>query len=79
MALSSAGASIIKLCDTVGGYYPNACRRFFETLSARLAGADVVLGVHLHNDLGFALSNNLEAIRAGIRLQFSSEIGEPFR
>ena len=75
MALSSAGASVIKLCDTVGGYYPKSCERFFETLFARLSGADVVVGVHLHTDLGFALSNNLEAIRAGARVVASSWLG----
>jgi 2-isopropylmalate synthase len=73
-ALSGAGASIIKLCDTVGGYYPNACGRFLKTLFSRLAD-DVVLGVHLHNDLGFALSNNLEAVKAGVRVVSSSWLG----
>jgi isopropylmalate/homocitrate/citramalate synthase len=74
MKLTDAGASIIKLCDTVGAFYPNSCRRFFDALFARLSD-DLLIGFHQHNDLGLALPNNLEAIRTGVRIVASSWLG----
>ncbi|HXY99815.1 MAG TPA: hypothetical protein VEI03_07425 [Stellaceae bacterium] len=74
MMLHDGGAAIIKLCDTIGGFYPVACGRFFDTFFASLDD-DVVIGVHQHNDLGFALANNLEAVRAGARVVSSSWLG----
>ncbi len=75
ISLTEAGASIIKLCDTIGGHYPNSSKRFFDTLCERVTKHGVVLGVHQHNDLGLALSNNLEALRSGIRVVASSWLG----
>jgi 2-isopropylmalate synthase len=72
--LTHAGAAIVKLCDTVGEFYPRQCRRYFEEVFARL-GDDEVVGAHLHNDFGFALTNNLEAVGAGVRVVGSSWLG----
>lgn len=74
MMMHDGGAAIIKLCDTIGGLFPLACRGFFETFFANLDN-EIVIGVHQHNDLGFALANNLEAVRAGARVVSSSWLG----
>lgn len=74
-ALSDAGAGIVKVCDTVGRFYPRQIRQFFQEMFKRLGGQDVAVGLHLHNDLGFALANNLEAIALGARVVASSWLG----
>ncbi len=74
MSLHEAGAAILKLCDTVGVLYPRQASRFYQTLFARLPKG-VAVGVHNHNDLGFALANNLEAVSHGARVVASSWLG----
>jgi 2-isopropylmalate synthase len=73
-ALTEEGVSIIKLCDTVGEWYPHQSFRFFTALMARIS-SKVTLGAHLHNDLGLAFANNLEALKAGVRVVASSWLG----
>jgi 2-isopropylmalate synthase len=67
-ATVAAGATTINIPDTVGYAIPfdfgNLIRSCFEAVP-RLA--DVVVSVHCHNDLGLAVANSLEAIRAGAR------------
>jgi isopropylmalate/homocitrate/citramalate synthase len=73
-ALSGAGAGIVKVCDTVGRFFPRQTGTFIREVVEEVA-EDAVLGVHLHNDLGLALANNLEAVGAGARVVASSWIG----
>jgi 2-isopropylmalate synthase len=42
---------------------------------ARQVPRSAVLGVHLHNDFGLALANNLEAIQEGVRIVSSAWLG----
>jgi 2-isopropylmalate synthase len=74
-ALSDAGASIVKVCDSVGRFFPRHTAEFVQKLLADPAVHDAVVGVHLHNDLGFALANNLEAVANGVRVVASSWMG----
>ncbi len=72
--LTEEGVSIIKLCDTVGEWYPHQTAQFFPALMERIS-PKVTLGAHLHNDLGFAFANNLEALKAGLRVVATSWLG----
>ena len=67
-ATIAAGATTINIPDTVGYAIPfdfgDMLRHLYETVPSL---HDVVLSVHCHNDLGLAVSNSLEAVRAGAR------------
>ena len=65
-AVIKAGAKTINLPDTVGHTVPWEYASIIKDVLARVPGAaDVVLSVHCHNDLGLAVANSLEAVRAG--------------
>ncbi len=58
-----AGASRLVLCETRGGWLPDA---IYEAVSAvHEALPDAVLAIHAHNDSGCAVANSLMAIKAG--------------
>ncbi|WP_406195055.1 2-isopropylmalate synthase [Kitasatospora sp. NBC_01560] len=73
-AMTAAGAGVVLLADTVGRQLPGEAAAMFAEVGAG-AGAGVVLGSHLHNDLGLGLANTLEALRAGVRVTSSSWLG----
>ncbi|MEV7545644.1 2-isopropylmalate synthase [Streptomyces sp. NPDC089915] len=73
-ALTAAGAGLVVLADTVGAQLPAACRDMFEAVRAG-CGEEVVLGSHLHNDLGLGLANTLAALAAGVRVVSGSWLG----
>lgn len=54
------------LCDTVGILTPEKSYVWIHDLLQSTTG--VALGVHYHNDMGLALENTLQAIRAGATL-----------
>jgi len=60
------GVTRIRLADTVGLSTPSICRQSVEELTA-LFGGRAELGIHAHNDLGMALGNTLESLKAGCR------------
>ncbi len=65
-AVVAAGASTVNLPDTVGYSTPDE----FAALIARMVrtlGAEVIVSVHCHNDLGLATANSLAAVQAGAR------------
>ncbi len=72
--LSAAGGSAMVLCDTVGSCTPVQARRMAEAV---VSGCDpsVLLGIHIHNDLGFGLASTFEAMRCGFRYVTSSWLG----
>ncbi|QIY67741.2 2-isopropylmalate synthase [Streptomyces sp. RPA4-2] len=72
--MTEAGAGVVVLADTVGDQLPQDAAAMFTAVRRR-AGDDVVLASHLHNDLGLALANTLQALRAGIRVLSSSWLG----
>ena len=62
-----AGASVINIPDTVGYTSPEEFAALIRHLKNNVEGIDKVdLSVHCHNDLGLALANTLEAIKAGV-------------
>lgn len=62
-----AGATTINLPDTVGYALPDEYGAMFAAVAAHLAGAEVTLSAHCHDDLGLATANSLAAVRAGAR------------
>jgi homocitrate synthase NifV len=63
VAARQAGASRLRLADTVGVWNPMEIGAVFARLKARVAG--LALGFHGHNDLGLATANSLAAVAAG--------------
>jgi len=72
--MTAEGAGLIVLADTIGDLIPSEARTLFSRIVAG-AGADVVLGAHLHNDLGLALANTLAAMESGVRVPATSWLG----
>ena len=67
-AVIEAGARTVNIPDTVGYAYPSDYANLITYLRAHVANIDqAVISVHCHNDLGLAVSNSLEAVRAGAR------------
>ncbi len=63
-----AGATTINLPDTVGYSTPAEYRRMFETVRARVPGADrVIFSTHCHDDLGLATINTVAGLSGGAR------------
>src|SRR5215210_2681898 len=62
------GARTLNIPDTVGYTTPGEFAQLIKTVGERVvAGADVTISVHCHNDLGLAVANSLAAIEAGAR------------
>jgi 2-isopropylmalate synthase len=76
-AARDAGASTLVLCDTNGGTMTDELVEIIRASSAALDGdaapasqaaaADVVWGIHCHNDSELAVANSLAAVAAGVR------------
>lgn len=61
-----AGATTINIPDTVGYAIPWEFGARIKDMMNRVPNIDqVVVSVHCHNDLGLAVANSIEAIRAG--------------
>ncbi|MFJ4672351.1 2-isopropylmalate synthase [Kitasatospora purpeofusca] len=71
---TAAGAGTVLLADTVGRQLPDETAGMFQRVAAA-AGPGVVLGSHLHNDLGLGLANTVQAVRNGARVVASSWLG----
>jgi 2-isopropylmalate synthase len=61
-AAVGAGADAIVLCDTNGGSLPHDIH---AATQAVVAAFPTAVGIHAHNDMGTAVANSLEAVRAG--------------
>lgn len=61
---SKAGASVVCLCETNGGMFPeevfSATAKVVETI-----GGGCIVGIHTHDDGGLAVANTIAAVRAG--------------
>lgn len=80
VAAVKAGADIISVADTTGYMVPGTDRNMFDYISnlkARLVenNCKPKIAVHCHNDRGFALSNALDAYRAGAEIIDASVLG----
>ncbi len=65
-AVIRAGAKTVNLPDTVGHTVPWEYSSLIREVLTRVPSASgITLSVHCHNDLGLAVANSLEAIRAG--------------
>lgn len=61
-----AGATVINIPDTVGFAVPGEWYETFSAIMHRVPNIDrAKISVHCHNDLGMAVANSLEAVRAG--------------
>lgn len=61
---ASAGASVVCLCETNGGMFPEDVSCATAAVVAHLGGRCAV-GIHAHDDGGLAVANTLAAVRAG--------------
>jgi 2-isopropylmalate synthase len=62
------GARTLNVPDTVGYTTPTEFREIVSAVRERVvAGRDVTISVHCHNDLGLAVANSLAALDAGAR------------
>ncbi|MDR2951964.1 MAG: citramalate synthase, partial [Treponema sp.] len=62
-AAYASGSCRIALCDTNGGSLPDLVAAAVHDVISSLPGA--VIGIHAHNDSGFALANSVIAVQAG--------------
>lgn len=61
-----AGATVVNIPDTVGWAVPDEFGPLIKRIRERVPATDnAVLSVHCHNDLGFATSNTMAAIKNG--------------
>ena len=64
-AAAQAGADTITVCDTNGGTLPDGIATAVGAVAQGLAGANVKVGIHCHDDAGCAVANTLAAVGAG--------------
>lgn len=67
-AVIDAGATVVNIPDTVGYAVPEEFGALIRRIITNVPNAHrAVISVHCHNDLGFAVSNSLEAVKNGAR------------
>src|SRR4029079_18713214 len=67
-AAINAGATTINIPDTVGYTVPEEYFALIDMLRTRVPNADKArFSTHCHNDLGMAVANSLEGVKAGAR------------
>jgi 2-isopropylmalate synthase len=67
-AAIKAGATTIKIPDTVGYTVPEEYFEMFRKVREAVPNSDkAVFSVHCHNDLGMAVANSLAGVKAGAR------------
>lgn len=64
-AAVAGGASHLVLCDTNGGSLPEEIAELVRQAREAVAGHDVTIGIHCHNDSDLAVGNTLAAVDAG--------------
>jgi len=65
-AAIESGASTLNIPDTVGYTTPDEYKRIIAEI-VKVAGPDVVVSAHCHDDLGLAVANSLAAVSVGAR------------
>jgi 2-isopropylmalate synthase len=64
-AAAEAGADILVLCETNGGWLPEQVYEITKTVCEQFG--TLIVGIHTHNDSDCATANSLAAVRAGAR------------
>jgi 2-isopropylmalate synthase len=65
---AAAGAVVLNVPDTVGFTTPDEIYDVFRMLAEKVKVADgVIFSAHCHDDLGMAVANTMQAVRAGAR------------
>ena len=65
-AVIKAGATVVNIPDTTGYCLPREYGEKIKYLMEHVDGVDkAILSTHCHNDLGMAVANSLECVRAG--------------
>lgn len=59
---TDAGCSVLCLCDTNGGTFPNEVFEITKKVAERF---NVQVGIHCHNDCEMAVANSIAAVQAG--------------
>lgn len=65
---AQAGADRIRICDSFGVGTPEAYTVAVENAVRIAQPYGAIIGVHCHNDFGFALANTIASIRAGAKM-----------
>ena len=62
---AEAGAETVVCCDTNGGTLPDRVAKAMGQVCGTLAGAQVTVGIHCHDDAGCGVANTLAAVDQG--------------
>lgn len=62
--LEEIGVTTIRIADTVGVLTPNRTHEIVKNLHEQTS---IALEIHVHNDLGMAVANSIEACKAGAK------------
>ena len=73
-AYTQEGVATVGMGDTRGAIYPKEIKIFLDVVLEK-SSPEVLFSTHLHDDLGFSLTNNLIAIEKGIRMPATSWLG----
>lgn len=72
--LATLNVNVVKLCDSIGCMYPAEASNLFGQVVSNKPD-NINIGCHMHNDFGFAQSNNFEALKSGVNLIATSWLG----
>ena len=72
LCAKNAGASVITLCDTNGGSFPDELGDIVSKVKEMI---NIPIGIHSHNDMNFADANSYVAVENGARLIQGTFIG----
>ncbi|HEX3078576.1 MAG TPA: homocitrate synthase [Lachnospiraceae bacterium] len=64
MTLKKEGVNTIRLADTVGVLMVQKTREIVESI---VSNVDIDIEIHAHNDLGMAVANSIEGVKAGAK------------
>lgn len=68
----AAGADVVTLCDTNGATLPSDLQTAINAVNENVS---IKIGIHCHNDIGFAVANSIMAVNLGIRHVQGTYIG----
>lgn len=66
------GSDVVYIVDTMGSFTPPLVKEYVKAVRAKV---NIPIGFHGHNHLGMAISNSLEAVKAGCKWVDASLLG----